>query len=45
MPRVRAGFATRFVSLILAVLLTSASELCASKPTPPRLPSRSPAPL
>ena len=27
MPRVRAGFATRFVALILAVLLASAGEL------------------
>jgi hypothetical protein len=31
MPSVRAGFATRFVALILAVLLASASELCAQQ--------------
>ena len=49
MPRVRAGFATRFVSLILAVLLTSASELCArqadapapAEPKPGAAPDRS----
>ena len=35
MPRVRAGFATRFVALILAVLLTSASELCAQQADAP----------
>src|SRR5271165_2202457 len=35
MPRVRAGFATRFVSLLLAVLLTSASELCAQQADAP----------
>ncbi|MBV8127009.1 MAG: class I SAM-dependent methyltransferase [Planctomycetaceae bacterium] len=31
MPRVRAGFATRFVALILAVLLASAGELSAQQ--------------
>ncbi len=31
MPRVRSGFATPFVSLILAVLLASVSELCAQQ--------------
>ena len=49
MPRVRVGFATRFVALILAVVPTSAGELCArqagapapAEPKPGAAPDRS----
>ena len=42
MPRVRAGFATRFVALILAVLPASASELCAQQADAPAQPRPKP---